>query len=85
MNLNPSDSRVIEEDDEILVLAEDDDSYQPEASSLFDSDINKSKTPRKFQAIDLGEIKPSNAYRMLLIGWRLDILNLIHVFSKVRQ
>ncbi|EYU38180.1 hypothetical protein MIMGU_mgv1a020953mg [Erythranthe guttata] len=68
--LNPEDSYVLQEGDEILVIAEDDDSYAP-------SDIPMVKDA-KFIHITRPTRKPQ---KILLCGWRRDIDDMIVVLD----
>ncbi|KAJ6744942.1 ION CHANNEL POLLUX-RELATED [Salix purpurea] len=67
--LNPEDSYVLQEDDEILVIAEDDDSYAPAAlptvkEASFTHIARPARMPQK----------------ILLCGWRRDIDDMIVVW-----
>ncbi|KAF4355940.1 hypothetical protein F8388_025943 [Cannabis sativa] len=67
--LNPDDSYVLQEGDEVLVIAEDDDTYAPAALPMVKeaSFIHTSRPARKPQKI-------------LLCGWRRDIDDMIVVW-----
>ncbi|KAM5554121.1 ion channel CASTOR-like [Rosa sericea] len=68
--LNPDDSYVLQEGDEVLVIAEDDDTYAPAALPMVKeaSFIQISRTARKPQKI-------------LLCGWRRDIDDMLVVLD----
>ncbi|CAN0888197.1 Ion channel CASTOR [Linum grandiflorum] len=68
--LNPDDSYSLQEGDEVLVIAEDDDTYAPAALPTVNeaSFVNFDRTTRKPQKI-------------LLCGWRRDIDDMIVVSS----
>uniref|UniRef100_A0A803P0I9 RCK N-terminal domain-containing protein n=1 Tax=Cannabis sativa TaxID=3483 RepID=A0A803P0I9_CANSA len=68
--LNPDDSYVLQEGDEVLVIAEDDDTYAPAAVPMVKeaSFIHTSRPARKPQKI-------------LLCGWRRDIDDMIVVLD----
>ncbi|KAJ6422010.1 hypothetical protein OIU84_027027 [Salix udensis] len=68
--LNPEDSYVLQEDDEILVIAEDDDSYAPAA------------LPTVKEATFMHIARPARMpQKILLCGWRRDIDDMIVVSS----
>ncbi|KAJ6761997.1 ION CHANNEL CASTOR-RELATED [Salix koriyanagi] len=67
--LNPEDSYVLQEDDEILVIAEDDDSYAPAA------------LPTVKEATFMHIARPARMpQKILLCGWRRDIDDMIVVW-----
>ncbi|KAH7572981.1 hypothetical protein JRO89_XS03G0045700 [Xanthoceras sorbifolium] len=67
--LNPDDSYILQEGDEILVIAEDDDSYAP--ASL----------PMVKEASFVNIARPARmAQRILFVGWRRDIDDMIVVW-----
>ncbi|KAG5219223.1 ion channel CASTOR [Salix suchowensis] len=68
--LNPEDSYVLQEDDEILVIAEDDDSYAPAASPT----VWRGSLPKDF-------IVRKSAERILFCGWRRDMEDMIMVLD----
>ncbi|KAL1557204.1 ion channel CASTOR-like isoform X1 [Salvia divinorum] len=68
--LNPDDSYVLQEGDEILVIAEDDDTYSP-------SDLPMVKDA-KFLLVNQLARKPQ---KILLCGWRRDIDDMIVVLG----
>ncbi|XP_024447378.1 ion channel CASTOR isoform X5 [Populus trichocarpa] len=71
--LNPEDSYVLQEDDEILVIAEDDDSYAPAA------------LPTVKEASFMHIARPARMpQKILLCGWRRDIDDMIVVSSFVK-
>ncbi|KAH7532247.1 hypothetical protein JRO89_XSUnG0007800 [Xanthoceras sorbifolium] len=66
--LNPDDSYILQEGDEILVIAEDDDSYAPAA------------LPMVKEASFVNIAQPGRmAQRILFVGWRRDIDDMIVV------
>ncbi|KAL5848470.1 hypothetical protein ACOSQ4_006483 [Xanthoceras sorbifolium] len=68
--LNPDDSYILQEGDEILVIAEDDDSYAP--ASL----------PMVKEASFVNIARPARmAQRILFVGWRRDIDDMIVVLD----
>ncbi|GAB2214795.1 hypothetical protein Droror1_Dr00019159 [Drosera rotundifolia] len=68
--LNPSDDYVLKEDDEVLVLAEDDDSYAPGPMPKVSVGVCPSRSnPPKFPE------------RVLFCGWRRDIHDMIMVLE----
>ncbi|KAI5555602.1 hypothetical protein BDE02_19G093500 [Populus trichocarpa] len=68
--LNPEDSYVLQEDDEILVIAEDDDSYAPAALPT----VWRGSLPKDF-------IGPKSAEKILFCGWRRDMEDMIMVLD----
>mmetsp|Transcript_22544 Transcript_22544/g.90365 ORF Transcript_22544/g.90365 Transcript_22544/m.90365 type:complete len:432 (-) Transcript_22544:520-1815(-) len=86
--LNPTDDTLIEKGDEILVLAEDDDSYVPEKLTLFEpdhyseDDLNSSLTDIFQKKSKSMSMRPAR-FKKLLIGWRRDIANLAQVLDKL--
>ncbi|TXG72687.1 hypothetical protein EZV62_001266 [Acer yangbiense] len=67
--LNPDDSYILQEGDEILVIAEDDDSYAPAA------------LPTVKEASFVNIARPARmAQRILFCGWRRDIDDMIVVW-----
>ncbi|XP_020587717.1 probable ion channel CASTOR [Phalaenopsis equestris] len=68
--LNPDDHYVLQEDDEVLVIAEDDDTYAPSA------------LPMVKEAVYINFFRPTrNAQKILLCGWRRDIDDMIVVLD----
>lgn len=66
--LNPDDNYVLQEEDEVLVIAEDDDTYAP------------STMPLVKEAVYINIVRPArNAQKILLCGWRRDIDDMIVV------
>ncbi|KAK9146156.1 hypothetical protein Sjap_006059 [Stephania japonica] len=66
--LNPDDSYVLQEGDEILVIAEDDDTYAP------------TTLPRVKEASFIDIVRPARKpQKILLCGWRRDIDDMIVV------
>uniref|UniRef100_A0A1J3DMZ6 Putative ion channel POLLUX n=1 Tax=Noccaea caerulescens TaxID=107243 RepID=A0A1J3DMZ6_NOCCA len=68
--LNPSDNYVLEEGDEILVIAEDDDTYAP--GSL--PEVRMCRFPKM-------QDPPKYPERILFCGWRRDIDDMIKVLE----
>ncbi|XP_011002873.1 PREDICTED: ion channel CASTOR-like isoform X1 [Populus euphratica] len=68
--LNPEDSYVLQEDDEILVIAEDDDSYAPATLPT----VWRGSLPKDF-------IGPKSAEKILFCGWRRDMEDMIMVLD----
>ncbi|XP_016900285.2 ion channel CASTOR-like [Cucumis melo] len=68
--LNPEDSYVLEEGDEVLVIAEDDDTYAPAPLPT----VWRGSLPKDF-------IVPKSAERILLCGWRRDMEDMIMVLD----
>ncbi|XP_038877877.1 ion channel CASTOR-like isoform X1 [Benincasa hispida] len=68
--LNPEDSYILEEGDEVLVIAEDDDTYTPAALPT----VWRGSLPKKF-------LVPKSAERILLCGWRRDMEDMIMVLD----
>ncbi|XP_073299574.1 ion channel CASTOR-like isoform X2 [Primulina huaijiensis] len=70
--LNPDDSYVLQEGDEILVIAEDDDSYAP------------STLPMVIDATFIHITRPTRkSQKILLCGWRRDIDDMIVVLDAI--
>ncbi|XP_060208766.1 ion channel CASTOR-like isoform X2 [Lycium barbarum] len=68
--LNPDDSYVLQEGDEVLVIAEDDDSYAPAA------------LPMVKEASLMHIVRPTRKpQKILLTGWRRDIVDMIVVLD----
>ncbi|KAG0503117.1 hypothetical protein HPP92_003189 [Vanilla planifolia] len=66
--LNPDDCYVLQEGDEVLVIAEDDDTYAP------------SKMPMVKDAVYINIVQPARKpLKILLCGWRRDIDDMIVV------
>ncbi|KAJ6758045.1 ION CHANNEL CASTOR-RELATED [Salix koriyanagi] len=68
--LNPEDSYVLQEGDEVLVIAEDDDTYAPAALPT----VWRGSLPEDF-------IVPKPAERILFCGWRRDMEDMIMVLD----
>lgn len=68
--LNPYESYVLQEGDEILVIAEDDDSYSPSTLPT----VWRGHLPKDF-------IVPKSAERILFCGWRRDMEDMIMVLD----
>ncbi|XP_050374264.1 ion channel CASTOR-like isoform X1 [Argentina anserina] len=68
--LNPDDSYVLQEGDEVLVIAEDDDTYAPAALPM----VWRGSLPKDF-------VVPKSAERILLCGWRRDMEDMIMVLD----
>ncbi|XP_020254799.1 probable ion channel CASTOR isoform X4 [Asparagus officinalis] len=68
--LNPDDSYVLQEGDEVLVIAEDDDSYAP------------TTLPMVNEAVYIDIFRPARkSQKILLCGWRRDIDDMIVVLD----
>ncbi|XP_023737979.1 ion channel CASTOR isoform X1 [Lactuca sativa] len=68
--LNPDESYVLQEGDEVLVIAEDDDTYAPVALP----NVWRGNLPKEF-------ILPNSMEKILLCGWRRDIEDMIMVLD----
>ncbi|PSS34839.1 Ion channel CASTOR like [Actinidia chinensis var. chinensis] len=68
--LNPDESYVLQEGDEILVIAEDDDTYSPSTLPM----VWRGNLPKDF-------IVPKAAERILFCGWRRDMEDMIMVLD----
>ncbi|XP_058094306.1 probable ion channel CASTOR isoform X6 [Magnolia sinica] len=68
--LNPDDSYVLQEGDEVLVIAEDDDSYSPTTLPM----VWRGFLPKDF-------IVPKSPERILFCGWRRDMEDMIMVLD----
>ncbi|XVF84269.1 hypothetical protein PTKIN_Ptkin17bG0019700 [Pterospermum kingtungense] len=68
--LNPDDSYVLQEGDEVLVIAEDDDTYAPGPLTM----VWRGNLPRDF-------FVPKSMEKILLCGWRRDIEDMILVLD----
>lgn len=68
--LNPDDSYVMQEGDEVLVIAEDDDTYSPSTLPT----IRRGYLPKDFN-------DPKSAEKILLCGWRRDMEDMIMVLD----
>ncbi|XP_028053113.1 ion channel CASTOR-like isoform X3 [Camellia sinensis] len=68
--LNPDDSYVLQEADEVLVIAEDDDTYSPTTLPT----VWRGNLPKDF-------IVPKSAERILFCGWRRDMEDMIMVLE----
>lgn len=68
--LNPEDSYILQEGDEILVIAEDDDTYSP---ATFPT-VWRGNLPKDF-------IVAKSAERILFCGWRRDMEDMIMVLD----
>ncbi|XP_071938847.1 probable ion channel CASTOR isoform X1 [Coffea arabica] len=68
--LNPDDSYVLQAGDEVLVIAEDDDTYAPAALPT----VQRGYLPKDF-------IVPKSAERILFCGWRRDMEDMIMVLD----
>jgi len=74
--LNPDPAFVLEADDELVVLAEDDDTYQPEArSGQSSAALVPAALAQMLVAPSKAKAKPE---RILLAGWRRDLASLVH-------
>ncbi|KAL5567346.1 hypothetical protein UlMin_030510 [Ulmus minor] len=70
INLNPDDNYVLKEGDEVLVIAEDDDTYAPGPLPK----VNRGSCPKIFAP-------PKYPERILFCGWRRDIDDMIMVLE----
>ncbi|XP_058753410.1 ion channel CASTOR-like [Vicia villosa] len=68
--LNPDDSYVMQEGDEVLVIAEDDDTYAPASFPT----VWRGSLPKDF-------VYPKSPERILLCGWRRDMEDMIMVLD----
>ncbi|KAI8012481.1 Ion channel CASTOR [Camellia lanceoleosa] len=68
--LNPDDSYVLQEGDEVLVIAEDDDTYRPTTLPT----VCRGNLPKDF-------IVPKSAEKILFCGWRRDMGDMIMVLE----
>ncbi|XP_022733690.1 ion channel CASTOR-like isoform X3 [Durio zibethinus] len=68
--LNPDDSYALQEGDEVLVIAEDDDTYAPGALPM----VRRGNLPGDF-------IVPKSTEKILLCGWRRDMEDIIMVLD----
>ncbi|GER41475.1 ion channel DMI1 [Striga asiatica] len=74
IRINPDDDYVIREGDEILVIAEDDDTYAPAPLPKYLVQIRKGLTPRITNP-------PKFPEKILFCGWRRDIQDMIMVLE----
>ncbi|GJY98584.1 ion channel DMI1 isoform X1 [Tanacetum coccineum] len=70
ININPSDEYILREGDEILVIAEDDDTYSPGPLP----EVRRGIFPKKVEP-------PKYAEKILFCGWRRDIDDMIMVLE----
>ncbi|XP_068665240.1 probable ion channel CASTOR isoform X1 [Aristolochia californica] len=68
--LNPEDSYILQEGDEILVIAEDDDTYAPAALPM----VWRGHLPKDF-------VIPKSPEKILFCGWRRDMEDMIMVLD----
>ncbi|KAK7285676.1 hypothetical protein RJT34_20454 [Clitoria ternatea] len=68
--LNPDDSYVLQEGDEVLVIAEDDDTYAPTSLPT----VWRGSLPKDF-------VYPKSPERILFCGWRRDMEDMIMVLD----
>ncbi|XP_038691432.1 ion channel CASTOR-like isoform X2 [Tripterygium wilfordii] len=68
--LNPEDTYVLQEGDEVLVIAEDDDTYSPAALPM----VWRGNLPKDF-------IVPNSSEKILFCGWRRDMEDMIMVLD----
>ncbi|KAA8527239.1 hypothetical protein F0562_034664 [Nyssa sinensis] len=68
--LNPDDSYVLQEGDEVLVIAEDDDTYAPATLPM----VWRGNLPKDF-------IVPKSTEKILFCGWRRDMEDMIMVLD----
>ncbi|KAK1318604.1 putative ion channel CASTOR [Acorus calamus] len=69
--LNPDDSYVLHEGDEILVIAEDDDTYTPTTTM---AKVRRGYPPKDF-------VLPKSSEKILFCGWRRDMEDMIMVLD----
>ncbi|KAK1295406.1 putative ion channel CASTOR [Acorus calamus] len=69
--LNPDDSYVLHEGDEILVIAEDDDTYAPTTTM---AKVRRGYPPKDF-------VLPKSSEKILFCGWRRDMEDMIMVLD----
>ncbi|PHT60386.1 hypothetical protein CQW23_02749 [Capsicum baccatum] len=74
ITLNPDDSYVLQEGDEVLVIAEDDDSYAPTALPM----VQRGNLPKNL-------IIPKTTERILFCGWRRDMEDMILFQRMMRE
>ncbi|XP_074584188.1 putative ion channel CASTOR isoform X3 [Curcuma longa] len=68
--LNPDDSYILQEGDEVLVIAEDDDTYSPAKLPM----VGRGYLPKDFTV-------PKSPERILFCGWRRDMEDMIMVLD----
>ncbi|XP_054816311.1 ion channel CASTOR isoform X3 [Prosopis cineraria] len=68
--LNPDDSYILQEGDEVLVIAEDDDTYAPASLPM----VWRGNLPKDF-------VYPKSPERILFCGWRRDMEDMIMVLE----
>ncbi|WCJ34777.1 Ion channel CASTOR [Euphorbia peplus] len=68
--LNPDDSYILQEGDEVLVIAEDDDTYTPSALPT----VWRGSLPKNF-------VVPNSTEKILFCGWRRDMEDMIMVLD----
>ncbi|KAK4253438.1 hypothetical protein QN277_010742 [Acacia crassicarpa] len=68
--LNPDDSYILQEGDEVLVIAEDDDTYAPASLPM----VWRGSLPKDF-------VYPRSPERILFCGWRRDMEDMIMVLE----
>ncbi|KAI9074286.1 hypothetical protein K1719_043771 [Acacia pycnantha] len=68
--LNPDDSYILQEGDEVLVIAEDDDTYAPASLPM----VWRGSLPKDF-------VYPKSPERILFCGWRRDMEDMIMVLE----
>lgn len=69
IKLNVADDYIFEEDDELLVLAEDEDTYQPMTCAQVEPGLCPVETPRR------------RTEKVLFLGWRRDMDDMIVVLD----
>ena len=81
--LNPPDDFIIKEGMEIIVLAEDDDSYTPSDKLL--AQYPPARSPRKKNKIHLQNriVPKKKKEKVLFIGWRRDLGDMLHELDEV--
>ncbi|XP_042374248.1 ion channel DMI1-like isoform X3 [Zingiber officinale] len=68
--LNPDDSYILQQGDEVLVIAEDDDTYSPSKLPM----VGRGYLPKDFTV-------PKSPERILFCGWRRDMEDMIMVLD----
>ncbi len=75
--LNPPRDLVLSAEDQVIVLAEDDDSYLPDLSRLHKSMEIFTDAQKSFAKHRLGKARSSTPTNLLFVGWRRDIDDMI--------
>lgn len=72
--LNPDPDLVIEPQDQVIVIAEDDDTYKPEEPAQFEVGL----VPERIPGVPIVE-------KVLLCGWRRDIRDILQMLDSLVQ